>query len=41
MKKFMEPELNVIKFAVEDIITSSSQTPAPGTDNFGETDWDE
>ena len=30
MKFFMEPELEVVKFAVEDIVTTSTEEEDPG-----------
>ena len=39
MKTFMEPEVEVKKFTVEDVITTSTQTPVP-TQDPDETDLD-
>ena len=34
MKKFMEPEIEILKFNVEDVITTSGE-PDPGDDGLG------
>lgn len=35
MKKFMELEIEVMKFTTEDVITTSGDTTPPGVDDDG------
>lgn len=35
MKKFETPEIEVINFAVEDVITTSTEGPGEGENSFG------
>lgn len=39
MKKFFEPEIEVVSFSVEDVITNSNLEPTPGRDE-GDIDTD-
>ena len=36
MKKFMEPEIEIVKFSIEDVITTSGEeAPDAGDDGLG------
>lgn len=41
MEKYLDPEMEIIEFETEDIITTSGNETLPGDNDFGGVGWEE